>query len=227
MGGPRIHASRCRPRAAVAGALAAALALGAAACGGGDSSSATGEAAGSYPVEVTSASFPTRQRLGQTSLLRLGIRNAGERTIPALTVDVSVAGEEGRNSTLPFAIRDPQSDLAQPDRPVWVLAERYPRLAGSEEPGGTETFSDKTFDFGRLEPGATADVVWKLSAVRAGRWGLRYGIGAGTGGEAKAVTRGGVRPGGSFAVRISRAPLGKEVTDSGEVVPIGSRSGSR
>lgn len=206
------------------GGVATALALGATACGGDSASSDSAEAAGEYPVRVTSASFPTEQRLGQTALMRLDIRNSGEERIPALTVNVSVAGKEGRDSTLPFAIRDPQPDLAQPDRPVWVLADRYPKFAGSAEPGGASTSSPKTFDFGPLAAGATASVVWKLSAVRSGRYGLAYSIDAGLGGEAKAVTTGGIRPGGSFAVEINPAPYGTEVTDSGDVVPIGSQS---
>ena len=83
----------------------------------------------------TEASFPTEQHLGQTSLMQLGVRNTGEKTVPALTVTISIAGEEGQTSSLPFGIRDPQPGLAQPDRPVWVLAAGYPRLAGSSEPG--------------------------------------------------------------------------------------------
>ena len=185
---------------------------------GEESSSDANETAGTYRVKVTEASFPTQQRLGQTSLMRLGIRNTGGKTIPALTVSISLAGEEGRGSTLPFAIRDPQPELAQPDRPVWVLAAHYPKFAGSSNPGGAETSNQKTYDFGQLKAGHTANLVWKLSAVKSGRFGLLYGIDAGLGGQVKAETDSGVKPGGSFAVRISAAALNKEVTDDGEVV---------
>ena len=218
LGGHGIHVSRSRPRAAIAGVLAALLAFSVAACGGGDSSSDANEPAGTYPVEVVSAEFPTEQKLGETTLMELGVRNAGEKTIPALTVNVSVGGKEGGGSTLPFAIRDPQPELAQPDRPVWVLADHYPKFAGSTKPGGAGTSNQKTYDFGALKPGATANLVWKLSAVRSGRHILTYAIDAGLSGEAKAETDGGVKPGGSFTVQISSAPLDKEVTDSGEVV---------
>lgn len=219
MGGHAIHASHSRPRVAIGGILAAALALSAAACGGGESSSSEPvEAAGAYPVRVVSAEFPAKQRLGQTSLMKLGIRNSGRRTIPALIVNVSIAGEEGRGSTIPFGIRDPQPDLAQPDRPVWVLSHRYPRFAGSSKPAGAETSNQKTYDFGPLKPGATANLVWQLSAVKTGRHTVVYGIDAGLSSAAKATTTGGVAPGGSFTARISAAPLDKEVTDSGEVV---------
>ncbi len=202
---------------ATAAALAAALALSVAACGGGESRGAN-EPAGTYSVKVTGASLPARQPIGSTALMELGIRNTGTKTVPALIVNVSIAGKEGQASTLPFGIRDPQPELAQPDRPVWVLAARYPRFAGSSEPAGAETSTPKTFDFGPLKPGRTADLVWKLSAVRAGRWTVLYSIDAGLSPEVKAKTTGGVKPGGSFTARISTARPNKEVTDSGEVV---------
>ena len=204
MGGHDIHVSRSRSRAAIAGVLAAFLALSIAACGGGDSSSDANEPAGTYPVEVVSAEFPTEQKLGETTLMELGIRNTGEQTIPALTVNVSVGGAEGRGSNLPFAIRDPQPELAQPDRPVWMLADHYPKFAGSGNPGGAGTSNPKTYDFGALKPDATVNLVWKLSAVRSGRHILTYAIDAGLSGAAKAETDGGVRPGGSFTVRSAR-----------------------
>ncbi|HEY5708803.1 MAG TPA: hypothetical protein VIS51_05370 [Solirubrobacterales bacterium] len=204
-------------RAAIVACAVAALAISAGACGD-DSSSDANEPAGKYTVEVVSAEFPARQVLGQTSLLRLGIRNTGRKTVPALAVSISIAGREGQASTLPFGIRDPQPELAQPDRPVWVLALRYPKFAGSSEPGGAGTSNPKTFAFGELKPGATANVVWKLSAVRTGRYVLRFVVDAGFGGQAKAVTAGGSEPGGSIGARIVSATPDKVVTDSGEVV---------
>ncbi len=201
----------------MSGALAALLALSLPACGGSESSDAN-EAAGTYQVEVTNAEFPTKQELGQTSLLRLGLRNTGRKTVPALTVSFSVGGEEGRASNLPFGIHDPEPGLAQPDRPVWVLAEHYPKFAGSPEPGGAETSNAKTYDFGPLKPGTTANVVWKLSAVKSGRYTLAYAVNAGLASASKAETAGGAAPGGSFAVRIASAAPNKVVTGSGKIV---------
>jgi len=215
--GHRPQARRRRPRAVVAGLAAGALALALAACGGGDSEGETTEAAGTYPVRVVEAKFPTRQRLGETNLLRLGVRNAGEEAVPQLTVNFTIAGEEGRDSKLPFGFRDPQPGIAQPDRPVWVLSEKYPRLAGSAESAGAETASPGTFDFGRLEPDETVEAVWQLSAVKTGRFDLLYEIGAGLGGEAKAETVGGGDAGGSFVVRVSEVPPETVVGDNGEV----------
>lgn len=187
-----------------------------AACGGEESSGAN-EAAGTYPVRVTAANFPAEQRLGQTSLMELGVRNSGEKTLPTLTVTVSIAGKQGQTSSLPFGVRDPQTGLAQPDRPVWVLAQGYPRLADSSDPGGASTSNRKTFSFGPLQPGETTNAVWKLSAVRAGKFTVLYRIDAGLSGTAKAETNG-VASGGSFATEITAALPDTEVTDDGEVV---------
>jgi len=187
-----------------------------AACGGGSSSDAN-EAAGTYDVRVTNASFPAAQHLGQTSLMELAVRNTGKKALPTLTVTVSVAGKQGQNSSLPFGISDPQTGLAQPDRPVWVLAQGYPRLAGSSDPGGATTSNRKTFSFGPLKPGATTEAVWKLSAVKAGKFTVLYRVEAGLSGKAKAETND-VPAGGSFATEISAALPDTEVTDDGEVV---------
>ncbi len=187
-----------------------------AACGG-EASSDANEAAGTYDVRVTDANFPSEQRLGQTTLLRLGVRNTGKKALPALTVTISVAGKQGQASSLPFGISDPQTGLAQPDRPVWVLAQGYPRLADSPDPAGASTSNRKTFSFGPLKPGATTDAIWKLSAVRAGHFTVLYRINAGVSGSAKAETNG-AAAGGSFTTEISAALPDTEVTDSGEVV---------
>ena len=206
-------------------ALLVALALGVSACGGNDESSDANEPAGTYRAKVVTAEFPTRQSLGQTSLMKLGVRNTGDKAIPAVTVTISIAGREGQASVLPFGFRDPQPDLAQPDRPVWVLAAGYPKRTGDPAPGGGQTSSQKTFNLGRLEPDETTEWIWKVSAVEAGRYTVLYGIDAGLSGAAKAETARGVEPGGSFAVQIAKAPPNTIVTDSGEVVTIPKSEG--
>lgn len=192
--------------------------LSVAACGGDEASSDSNEAAGTYPVKVVTAEFPTRQRLGETTLLKLGVRNTGDKPLPALTVTISVGGEEGRDSSLPFGYRDPTPGIAQPDRPIWALAAHYPRANGSSETAGAETASPKTFVFGPLKAGATTEAVWKLSAVRSGKYELFYEVGAGLGEDTKAETAAGTEAGGSFATQIATAPPDTVVTDSGEVV---------
>jgi hypothetical protein len=206
-----------------AGLAAALAATSLAACG--ESSSNSSESEGSYAVKVTKATFPTKQALGQTSLLRIGIANRGKKTVPATAVTISIAGKEGESSTLPFGIRDRQPDLAQPDRPVWVVAEGYPKAAGeTTKRGGATTSGRKTFNFGPLKRGKSVEGIWKLSAVKAGRYTVMYSVGAGLGGKAKAETANGVQPGGSFKVLVTDVTPETEVTDSGEVVEIGGSS---
>lgn len=225
MRGPRRHSRNARLQAIATGFAALAVAALLAACGGDGDSAEGEEPTGNFPVEVTEARFPTVQELGQTSLLRLAVRNTGERTVPGLSVTFTIAGRRGVTSSLPFTVNDPQPELAQPDRPVWVLAETYPRLQGSSEPGGASTSNRKTFDFGEVEPGETVRAVWKLSAVRAGKFTLLYTIDAGPSGAAKAETNGGVIPGGSFVTEITERLPETEVTDSGEIVEIKKEKG--
>lgn len=206
------------------GALVLALALSPAlaACGGGGGERQdASEPAGRFPVKIVTSSFPTRQRLAQTSLLRLGVQNTGNKAVPALAITISL----DKNAVHPFSIYDTQPGLADPDRPVWVLENDYPRLAGSKRPAGAQTANDKTFDFGSLEPGETVEAVWKVTPVRAGIYTLDYQVDAGLTGKAKAVTADGGPPTGSFAVRISDQPPQTRVNEKGEVVVVPSKGG--
>jgi len=189
-----------------------------AACGG--SSSDSNQPAGNYQVKVTGASFPARQFVGQTSLLKIDVENAGKKTIPALVVSVKIEGKEGESAQIPFSIHEPDPELANGDRPVWVLSATYPRLAGSSEPGGAETSSRGTYSFGALKPGKSVEAVWKLSAVRQGRYTLAYQVGAGLNAEAKAKTSSGAAPHGSFVTDISTELPETEVNAAGEIVKI-------
>lgn len=188
-----------------------------AACG---ESSSDKEAAGNFDVGVTAASFPTLQRLGQTSLLKLTIENEGEKTVPNVVVSFTLAGKLGATASLPFGIHDQQAGLANPTRPVWVLSEYFPKLAGSNEPGGATTSDPRTFAFGPLKPGASTSAVWKLSAVREGKYTLHYTVGAGLGTETKARTKGDVAPGGTFVANVTAATPDTEVNQAGEIVEV-------
>ena len=218
MRGTGRHSRRTRLQAIATGlvALAAAALLGA--CGGGES--ADDEPSGTFHVKVTGAEFPALQHLGQTTLLQLGVRNTGDRTVPNLTISFTIKGQEGEDSSLPFGYSDPGPEIAQPDRPVWVLSATYPRLLDSSDPGGASTSNAKTFAFGPLKPGKTTSAVWKLNAVRAGKYTLLYDVDAGLSGEAKAETEGGVSPGGTFRAEISDRLPETEVTDDGEIIEI-------
>jgi hypothetical protein len=200
------------------GSAALALAALLAACG--ESSSDSNEAAGNYQVQVTKASFPSRQFVGQTSLMKIDVSNAGKKTIPALTVTMNIEGKEGEAARIPFAVHTTQPGLANGDRPVWVLSARYPRLNGSTTRAGAETSSPKTYSFGPVKPGKSVEAVWQLSAVRPGKYTVTYEIDAGLDGEAKAKTSSGAAPGGSFVADITTSLPETEVNAAGEIVEI-------
>jgi hypothetical protein len=202
----------------VVGSAVVAMAALLAACGG--SSSDSNQPAGNYQVKVTDASFPGHQVVGQTSLMKIDIRNTGKKIVPALTVTMNIEGKEGEGARIPFSVHDPQQGLANGDRPVWVLAAKYPRVDGSSAPGGAETSGSKTYSFGEVAPGKSVEVVWKLSAVRPGKYTVGYEVDAGLSGEAKAKTSSGVAPGGSFVTDISTALPETEVNGAGEIVKI-------
>ena len=200
------------------GSAALAVAALLAACGG--SSSDSNEPAGTYQLKVTGASFPAHQFVGQTSLMKIDVENTGKKTIPSVVVAVNIKGEEGEAAQIPFSIHVPDPELANGDRPVWVLAATYPRLGGSSDPGGAGTASPGTYSFGPLKPGKSVEAVWKLSAARPGKYTIAYQVGAGLSGEVKAKTSSGVAPGGSFVTEISTELPATEVNGAGEIVEI-------
>ena len=164
---------------------------------------------GTFHVKVTEASFPRPQHLGQTSLLQLGIRNTGKRTVPGLTVTFTIAGKEGVDSSLPFGVSDPQTGT-RPARPAGLGPGRRPTRActAPPTPAAPRPRTRRPSPSGPLKPGETTQAVWKLSAVRAGKYTLLYNVGAGLSGEAKAKTENGVAPGGSFTTEITAATAG-------------------
>jgi hypothetical protein len=213
--GPHSRRARLRPLgAALAGG---ALVLGLAACGGEERQDAD-VPQGRYPVEITTAQFPTRQRLAGSTSLRLGVRNAGKKTIPNVSFTIFI----DRNAIRPFSIYDDQPGLEAPDRPVWILENNYPRVAGSSAPAGAQTDNTKTFAFGPLDPGKSVEAIWRVTPVRAGDYTLHYRVDAHpvNGLLARAVTTDGAPPEGQFAVRISSRPPRTRVNDAGEVIVV-------
>lgn len=200
------------------GSAALAVAALLAACGG--SSSDSNEHPGTYQVKVTGASFPGRQFVGQTSLMKIGVENDGKKTVPTLTVTIKIEGKQGETAQIPFSVHEPDPELANGDRPVWVLSATYPRRAGSSEPGGAQTASPNTYSFGPLKPGKSIEAVWKLSASRPGKYTVAYEVGAGLTAETKAKTSSGVAPGGSFVADITTELPETEVNGAGEIVPL-------
>jgi hypothetical protein len=195
-----------------------------AACGGDVQRQDAAEPAGKFPVEVVAAKFPPEQRLAETSDLRLEIKNSGDENVPDLAVTINT-GDEGASA--PFAVRSSQPGLADPNRPVWILEEGFPKLlaAGAAEKdlndaatAGAAAAQTNTFSFGVLPPGESKDIVWRVTPVKAGTYTVHYELAAGLGGKAKAVTGDGSPVEGEFVVTITDKPPRARVDDSGQVV---------
>lgn len=214
LGGNRKKPTRAQRRLVLAVASAVGgVAL--AACGG-DRQDAD-SIAGAFPVEVTEAEFQARQRASTALELRLGVENVGEETLPNLAVSMFVDGEAGDA----FSLRLDDPALADPDRPVWILEEKYPQVEGEPVPSGLSgatTAEANTFAFGPLQPREAREMVWLLTPVRGGAFVLNYEIAAGLQGPALAVTEAGAPVSGEFEVRIAEKPAKDRVNDKGKVV---------
>jgi hypothetical protein len=187
-----------------------------AACGGDGERQDADEPEGDFPVEVTQAQFPNRQRLAETTDLRLGIENSGTEEVPELAVTIFV--DDGAAG--PFSVRSEQPGLANPNRPVWILEDKYPQIVGEEPPLGSSpgaTAQTNTFAFGPLAPGDTREMVWRVTPVRGGTYTVNYEIAAGLQGKARAVTEDGSDPTGEFVVTISTKPPQARVNAAGKV----------
>ena len=198
--------------------------MGVAACGGDKERQDENEVAGEFPVEVTSAKFPARQRLAQTSDLILEVENAGDETIPDLAITIFTGDEKADG---PFNLRSEQQGLADPNRPVWILEDDYPKVLSAEielseldaEPtAGAETAATDTYAFGPVAPGDSVTAVWRVTPVVAGTYTVHYEVAGGIDGKAKAVTADGSPVEGEFVATISNKPPNTRVTDSGAVV---------
>ncbi len=207
------------------------LALGLAACGGGTSQDAD-EPSGDFPAEISKASFPRHQVLANSANLELAIDNVGRQTIPDLAVTIHTgkikagvtATGTGQGS---FNIRLDNPNLANPNRPVWILANQYPKLlTPGVEPKdlhrapspGAEAAQTDSFQFGPLPAGQSRDIVWHVTPVMAGEYTVHYEVAAGLEGQAKAVSPDGDPVRGQFRVEISTKVPRTCVTGAGQVV---------
>lgn len=232
-------AVRARKRVGI-GLAVALMAVGVTSCGGGERQDAD-EPEGDFPVQIVNADFPSKQQLAQNTNLTLSIANSGDKTIPDLAITIfttsnASTGESSSSSTgtsstpaggggLPeaqgsFSVRSEQQGLAIPFRPVWILEEGFPKLAGQTASAGAQAAQTDTFSFGSLASHQTREMVWNVTPVQAGTFTVHYRVAAGLQGKAKAVTADGSVPEGEFVVRISSAPPQTRVNDSGQVVPI-------
>jgi hypothetical protein len=218
---------------AVFAAAAALLALGStglSACGGGGAEARqdADEPSAKFPVEITTAKFPTEQRLAETSDLILGVKNTGDQAIPELSFTITTDDNKGAAASTdpngPFSVRLDDNSLANPNRPVWVLENKYPRPVGEPPPPGLGPgfrAQTNTFAFGELAAGDTEQIAWRLTPVAPGTYTLRYQVEAGLNGKALAVTADGGEVKGEFVVTISDKPPKATVNDAGKVVTEG------
>lgn len=194
----------------------AGLAAAAAACGGSEERQDAGEPEGNFPVRVVDSKFPNRQRLAETTNLRLGIENIGDEVIPELAVTIFT--DDGADG--PFSIRVDDPTLADPNRPVWILENKFPRLAGEPPPRGptaAATAQTNTFAFGPLQPGERKRMIWRVTPDMAGTYTVNYEVAAGLQGNARAVTADDGDVTGKFVVTISDKPPSSRVNDAGKV----------
>lgn len=217
--GERPTSARQRLHAALAAALLLpALTLGIAACGDDAEGQDANEPSGDFPVEVTTAKFPTAQRLAQTSDLVIGVENIGDEALPelAFTIETDDGAADGS-----FNLRLDDPSLSNPNRPVWILEDKYPRPVGTPPPVGLGPgfrAQTNTWGFGSLEPGESKEIVWRVTPVMPGTYTLHYRVEAGLDGNARAVTADGGPVKGEFVVTITDKPPKATVDNAGNVV---------
>jgi hypothetical protein len=181
------------------------LALAAAGCGG-DRQDAD-EPEGEFTLDVVKASFPAEQTVAQHATMRLTVRNTDDRELPNLAVTVETDPGGGGKAPTAFGQGESDTRLADANRPVWIV---------DRDPEGGQSAYTNTWALGRMFPGETKEVEWRLTAVRPGTYKINYRIAPGLNG--KAVAANGQKVTGSFDVTISDEPVPARVNDKGEVV---------
>jgi hypothetical protein len=171
-----------RARAAVA---VASLVFAAAGCGGGERRDA-GAADRTYTVDIVRTQFPERQHLGDSPAFVIGVRNAGDTTIPNLVVTLHG-----------FSQRSGEAAQADARKLVWLV---------DEPPPGSATAVEDAWAAGPLEPGRQVTLRWRVTPVLPGTHTLDYAVAAGLAGPARTRLADGGRPGASMTVRVEERP---------------------
>jgi hypothetical protein len=208
--------ARRHPRFA---ALLGVSALAVAGCGGGQQQDAK-EPKGNFPVKVVSASFPEKQALAKDSTMEIVVQNAGQHTIPTISVTVKCGTGLGGS----FSTTTADTDVADPVRPQFVV-NKIPtateRVNPPLDPAPLERSSAyvDTYPLGPLAAGRSATFRWDVSAVKAGPYRLCWRVNAGLYGKAKAVPASGGGPiTGEFTGDISNKAPKATVGDDGKTV---------
>ncbi len=135
------------------------------------------------------------------------VRNADSKAAPNVAVTVETDPAKAGSGTVAFGQRVDDDRLADPERPVWVV---------DEGPTGGDSAATNTWSLGRLGAGETKTFTWKVTAVEAGDYTIKYRISPGLNGKAKLASGG--RTEGSFKVTIDDKPVPARVDDDGNVV---------
>src|SRR4051794_30634094 len=175
-------------------------------CGGGERQDAS-EPSGTFPMEITDASFPAKQTLADHTTMKIAVRNTGNKTAPNVAVTVATQAGDTGGAAQAFAqdIADP--NVSDPSRPIWVV---------DSPPKGGVTAYTNTWALGPLKAGETKTFKWKVTAVKAGDYKIDYSASPGLTGKAK--PSGDVK--GTFDVTISDKPPNSTVTGNGKVVDV-------
>ena len=174
--------------AAIAAALLAAAVL--SACGGGERQD-VGEPEGTFPVEVSRATFPRLQGLGESAPFSVTVRNPGPETVPNITMTV-----DG------FANPDAVPGAADPQRPIWIV---------DVGPYGGKTAYVNTWALGPLKAGQSRTFTWAVTSTVPGTHTVSYRAAGGLHGNARAVVEGGGVP---AAPRSTRRPAPSSTASS-------------
>jgi hypothetical protein len=175
-------------------------------CGSGPRQDAD-EPSGSYKLEVAAAKFPASQSIAQDSRMIVTVRNDDTKAAPNVAVTVETDPSKAGQGTVAFGQRVDDSRLSDNGRPVWIV---------NEGPAGGDSAATNTWALGRLGAGETKTFTWKVTAVEAGSYTLRYRISPGLAGKAKLASGG--RTDGLFKVTIDDKPVPARVNDKGQVV---------
>ena len=97
---------------------------------------------------MTKAKFPTEQRLALTSDLVLGVKNTGGDPLPELAFTIETDNGVADGS---FNVRIDDPSASNPNRPVWILENKYPRATDSRSRRGSPAASAR-----RRTPSASA-----------------------------------------------------------------------
>jgi hypothetical protein len=176
---------------------AVSVALLVAGCGGGQRQDAN-EPSGNFRIQVVEAKFPDKQALAKRSVMRITVKNVDTRTIPNVAVTVKS-----------FDVTKNDPTLADPRRPQFVV---------NKGPAGGDTAYVGTSALGPLKPGQTKTFLWDVTAVKAGKYSLKYAVAAGLNGKAHAVLAGGGAPKGQFVGVVSNKTPNAKVADDGKTV---------